>query len=91
MKDYRIPVEFTAVIAAGFHHPDDPIIVSVSDPDVEEWFKNLTWEEMTDTSRVFQPGIYDAQCETYLDRDQVYIRFKEVTKRQCSSPSPTIT
>jgi len=77
-QDYRVKVKFTAQIAVSFQHGVDPIFVSVSALDVEDWLSDYEYEYVISSrSKVnpakLEPGVYALECETTLEDDDVLI------------------
>lgn len=87
MTDYRIPVEFTAVLVIPENH-GDPAFASISNPDVRSWLGNYTFGELiAQDSRIdpldtkMEPGLYHARCVTACHMDEVFVDILSVTKQ----------
>lgn len=89
MRDYRVPVEFTAILVIPENH-GDPAFASISDQDVRVWVGELTFDELIDrdsklnplhSTGQLDPGLYRAKCSTICRYDDVFINILEVTKQ----------
>lgn len=88
MKDYRVPVEFTAVLVRPENY-GEPGMASISDQDVRTWAGGLTFSELVDEESTFDyaalwrlvPGVYRIKCTTRCRIDEVFIDILEVTKQ----------